>query len=223
MKEFLKKIFTKENMKKFFFSFIWLMIVVVIIDAASKWAVVSHFGVDAMNSKVYGEDGGIQIIKNFLYIGGSINPYMSFSLHIFDGITANRIFFIFVSFILSGVLILYYVKCRKSMTNLEKVAISLMIAGAIGNLIDRTFYWPKTVGMNGVIDWIDVTFGDYHYPMFNIADSSLVIGVALLILYFIIDAVKEAIRKSKAGEYKYSPKELEKQKQAKENEADQSK
>ena len=59
-----------------------------------------------------------------------------------------------------------------------------------------------------LIDWISISF---FPPIFNIADSSLVIGAAILLVLFIIELVKEGIAKGKRGEYKYSPKELEKQ------------
>jgi signal peptidase II len=54
-------------------------------------------------------------------------------------------------------------------------ALGLVIAGAVGNIIDRVVY-------GYVIDFFDFYWGTYHWPAFNIADSSIVTGVALLIL-----------------------------------------
>lgn len=203
MKEFFKKVFTKENMKKFFLSFIWLMVLVFALDVMSKWLVVNHFGVEAMQMGSREKDDLITIIPNFLYIGGSINPKMAFSLG-----PDSRAFFIVVSVVLSIALIGFYVWKYKKLTTVERLAIALMISGALGNLIDRAFYWPSTVGFSGVVDWIQVFFGDYAFPMFNLADSALVVGVAILLIYVVIDSIKDGIKASKEGQYKYSPKEL---------------
>ncbi len=54
-------------------------------------------------------------------------------------------------------------------------ALSLILAGAIGNLIDR-------VRFGYVVDFIDVHYADWHWPAFNLADSIIVIGVGLLLL-----------------------------------------
>ena len=203
MKEFFKKIFTKENMKKFFFSFIWLMVLVFALDIMSKWLVCNHF--DKMTTTSKGNM--IQIIPNFLYIGLSFNQGAAWSI---GAGQAGRIIFIIVSIVLGGGLIAYYVYAsRKGKLNtVIKIALALMISGAIGNLIDRAFYWPETVGFSGVIDWISVYFGSYSFPIFNLADSALVVGVAILLVYVIVDSIKDAVKAGKEGQYKYSPKEL---------------
>lgn len=54
-------------------------------------------------------------------------------------------------------------------------ALSLLLAGIVGNLTDRT-------RLGYVIDFIDVQFGNWHYPTFNVADSAICIGAGLLIL-----------------------------------------
>jgi len=54
------------------------------------------------------------------------------------------------------------------------ISLSLILGGALGNLIDRTIY-------GHVIDFIDVYYQQYHWPAFNIADSAISIGAVLLI------------------------------------------
>ena len=213
MKEFFKKIFTKEHMKKFFFSFIWLMILVFALDVMSKWLVCNHFDKQVTLSK--GEM--IQIIPNFLYIGLSFNQGAAWSV---GAGQTGRIIFIIVSVVLGGGLIAYYAYAthKGKLNTVIKVALALMISGAIGNLIDRAFYWKKTVGFSGVIDWISVYFGSYSFPVFNLADSALVVGVIVLLVYVIIDSIKDAVKASKEGQYKYSPKELKEAEQAKNEE-----
>ena len=214
MKEFFKKAFSKEGLKSFFKSFVWLMILVFIADIVTKWVFANHFGfVTPSDSEM------IKIIPNFLYISLGFNTGMAWSL--LAG-TGGKIVLAVVSLVLGLALTYYYSKTFKTSSNLTRIALALMITGAFGNFIDRAFYWKGLVGFTGVIDWIQVYFGNYAFPTFNIADSALVIGVALLVVQLIIDAIKESIEKGKAGEYKYSPEELEKQKENK-NEEDQSK
>ncbi len=64
------------------------------------------------------------------------------------------------------------------------IGLSLIISGGVGNLIDRIFRNGK------VIDFLHFEFWP-QFPVFNVADCSIVIGVGLLILYFIVDTVNE--------------------------------
>ncbi len=182
------------------------MILIFALDIMSKWLVVNHF------SKVTTEGRyGIKLISNFLYIGLSYNQGAAWSI---GASQTGRIIFIIVSFVLGGGLIAYYAyeSRRHKLNTVTKISLALMIAGAIGNLIDRAFYWESTVGFSGVVDWIQVYFGSFakSFPTFNIADASLVVGVAILLVYVIIEAIKDGIKASKAGQYKYSPEELKK-------------
>ena len=55
------------------------------------------------------------------------------------------------------------------------VALSLVLGGAVGNLIDRVAY-------GYVIDFLDVYYKDWHWPAFNIADSAICVGVGLMLI-----------------------------------------
>jgi signal peptidase II len=85
-------------------------------------------------------------------------------------------FFIVISLITIAVIIIYALKFAKG---LETYSFSLILGGAIGNLIDRL-----TIGK--VVDFIDVFIGNWHWPAFNVADSALTIGIGLFILINII-------------------------------------
>ncbi len=63
--------------------------------------------------------------------------------------------------------------------------LSLVLGGAIGNLIDRLIY-------GHVIDFIDVFYSTYHYPTFNVADSAITVGAALLIVHSLFTHKHEA-------------------------------
>lgn len=193
MKEFFKKIFKKENLLKFYRTYIWLMVLLFVVDIVTKWAVVNHFGAEAM-SQEYGirkGTGAIEIIKNFCYIGGAINDKAAFSLG------PNRVILLLISIVMTGIFIGIYVKQFNKLNTVYKVAMALVISGGFGNLIDRAFYWPSTTGFNGVVDWILFYFWGHDFPMFNIADSCLVIGIFMLIIQMVIDEVKDARKKSR--------------------------
>ncbi|AHE66724.1 signal peptidase II [Legionella oakridgensis] len=58
---------------------------------------------------------------------------------------------------------------------LQLISLSLILGGALGNLIDR-------VMLGHVIDFIDVYYQNYHWPIFNLADSAICLGAALLLI-----------------------------------------
>ncbi|MBI3359258.1 MAG: signal peptidase II [Nitrospirae bacterium] len=62
----------------------------------------------------------------------------------------------------------------------QTTALSLLLGGAIGNIVDR-------VRMSEVIDFLDFYIGAYHWPAFNVADSAITIGVTLLMLHLYLD------------------------------------
>lgn len=93
---------------------------------------------------------------------------------------ARWVFMVF-SVIAIVALVLYLWRCRPK-DRLLRLSLALVAGGGIGNMIDRTFY-------GFVVDFIDVTFvWDY---VFNIADSAVCIGCALMILWFILSEIKE--------------------------------
>jgi signal peptidase II len=70
------------------------------------------------------------------------------------------------------VLVLFY-RSTPADRLLGRLAFSLILGGAVGNLIDRLRY-------DGVIDFLDVHWYDYHWPAFNVADAAITIGVSML-------------------------------------------
>lgn len=74
--------------------------------------------------------------------------------------------------ILVGLLI-YLSRIAHVVTRLERTALSFLIGGATGNLIDR-------LRLGYVVDYFDLFVGPYHWPAFNLADSAITLGVSLL-------------------------------------------
>lgn len=157
--------------------------------------------------------GQIPVIPHFLNIIYSRNLKAAFGMG-FTNPQVNRWLYIVFAFIASAAIIFFYVKKNKVYGRYIKACLMLILAGAIGNVIDRLFYKTSDVTTSfGVVDWIDFQFGDYHYATFNIADSCIVIGCIMLIVYLIVGEVKE-YRANKATEPKVEGKVLSKEEQA---------
>jgi signal peptidase II len=73
----------------------------------------------------------------------------------------------------------------------DQLGLSLVLGGAIGNLIDRILY-------GRVVDFIDLSIGKYHWPAFNIADSSLTVGVTIILLTHLLKTMKPKRSKRKS-------------------------
>jgi signal peptidase II len=72
-------------------------------------------------------------------------------------------------------LILHYFRTSRIEEPLQVSALALILAGAVGNLIDR-------VRFGEVVDFLDVYVGSHHWPAFNVADSAISVGAAILVL-----------------------------------------
>jgi len=86
----------------------------------------------------------------------------------------QRWFFIGLA-VIASVFICFWLKKLNRSQRWEAIAWSLVLGGALGNLIDRILY-------GYVIDFLDVYIGDWHWPAFNVADSAITLGVAMLLL-----------------------------------------
>lgn len=86
----------------------------------------------------------------------------------------QRWFFIVLASVISLILLVWLLRLqrREWVTGL---GLALVLGGAVGNLADR-------IQLGYVVDFIDVHFGGWHYPAFNVADSAITCGVILLLL-----------------------------------------
>ncbi|MFN7038045.1 MAG: signal peptidase II [Alphaproteobacteria bacterium] len=90
---------------------------------------------------------------------------------IFNNIKYGNIIFSLIGIIAITILFFWF---KKDNNNITKLAISFIISGAIGNVIDRIKY-------GAVTDFLDFYIKDYHWYSFNIADSAICIGVIILL------------------------------------------
>lgn len=119
-------------------------------------------------------DINLIVIPNFLTLINVHNKGAAFSM-----LSGHNTLIIFFSIILFIVLISMYKKEFKNNDNKSyQIVFGILFGGILGNLIDRVF-------KGEVIDYVSLQFGNYYYPVFNIADIAITIGV-LLLIYIII-------------------------------------
>ncbi|AMK77109.1 MULTISPECIES: signal peptidase II [Methylomonas] len=141
---------------------LWVSALTLVLDQASKLAV----------------DGSMQLFESIPLI-----PYFNLTYVHNTGAAFSflaqaggwqRWLFAGLAVVMSSIIAVWLHRLQKHET-LMAVALSLVLGGAIGNLIDRVAY-------GYVIDFLDVYYQDWHWPAFNIADSAICIGVGLMLL-----------------------------------------
>lgn len=115
----------------------------------------------------------VNVIPNFLNFIYAENTGVAFSQFNNGGDTGRWLLSAVAG--LAAVFVLYYFWRTPKENDRMLGACALLLAGIVGNLTDR-------VRLGYVIDFIDVQFGNWHYPTFNVADSAICIGAGLLIL-----------------------------------------
>lgn len=74
-----------------------------------------------------------------------------------------------------GIIVFLFFWLRNAETRLTSIALGLVMGGAFGNLLDRVFH-------QAVVDFLDFHAFGYHWPAFNVADSAITVGVAIIII-----------------------------------------
>lgn len=149
-------------------------LVILILDQATKLYVDKHF-------LLY---ESVTVLENFFNITYVRNQGAAFGI-LAD--SAFRLPFFITVATLAALGILWYLKTLRDDQKLLHFALSLVFSGALGNLIDR-------IRLGAVIDFIDVHWYQHHWPTFNIADSAICVGVALLL----VDMWREERQKKRA-------------------------
>ncbi|KUP07035.1 peptidase A8 [Bacillus coahuilensis m2-6] len=142
--------------------------IVILLDQWTKALIVKNF--------TLGES--IEIIPNVLYLTSHRNTGAAW------GILAGQMWFFYIVTTIVIIGILYYLHTEAKGNKLFSVSLALLLGGAIGNFIDRIF-------RKEVVDFIDTYIGSYDFPIFNIADSSLTIGVIFVMISIILDERKK--------------------------------
>ncbi len=149
--------------KKYRFVLI-VTVLVVFLDQLTKYMIVKNL---ALHSRIV-------VIEGFLNIIHIRNPGIAFGLFKSFGSNYKLISLCCVSAIALFLIIFLIAQVKKG-SRLETFSLSLILGGAVGNLIDR-------FRLGEVIDFVDVHWrAAYHWPAFNVADSAISVGIVLII------------------------------------------
>lgn len=140
-------------------------LIVIGIDQVTKWIVIQQMELHE----------SITVIDNFFYITSHRNAGAAW------GILQGQMIFFYVITVIVMIGLIYFMEKHAKDNKLTAVALSFMLGGAIGNFIDRLF-------RKEVVDFLDVLIFKYDFPIFNVADSALVVGV---VLFFIATMIEE--------------------------------
>ena len=143
---------------------LWLTLAVVLADRGSK----------AWFELQTSEGWRHELIHHFVYLVHSRNPGIAFGVFSDAASPWIRIALIAGSVVVIGALAWLFV-AGQSGGSLTAAGLALLLGGATGNVTDRIIH-------GAVTDFFEVWFGSYHYPAFNVADSAIAIGAALVIL-----------------------------------------
>jgi signal peptidase II len=141
-----------------------LIAAVVALDQWSKWAIKSSLNL--YQSK--------PVIQDFFHLTYVTNDGMAFGLSFPGG---KEVLFA-LTLLLTGFIIGFLWKEREGHP-FVKYGLALILSGAIGNLVDRLIHGK-------VVDFLDFMIGDFHWYIFNVADSAVTIGMVLFIYHSII-------------------------------------
>ena len=139
----------------------------ILIDQLSKYLIITYLSVGSY----------INVIDNFFRITYVKNVGAAFSL--LEGKTIFLILFTLLVLFLG----VFFLRKKTDYKKLDILIYSLIIGGIIGNLIDRIIY-------GYVIDFISFNFYNYYFPIFNLADSFIVVGCTL----YIYKTIKEELK-----------------------------
>ncbi len=148
--------------------YLWISLLVIVADQLTKWL--------ADTQLEYHQ--AVTVLPYFEWFL-SYNPGAAFSF-LSDAGGWQRWFFTILAIVISIVLLVWIKKLNDN-EKLTAISLTMILGGAIGNLIDRLLY-------GHVIDFIQVWLGSYPWPAFNIADSAISVGAVILLATGILNS-----------------------------------
>ena len=132
----------------------------ILLDQLSKNFIVNHFSL--------GESK--EVIVNFFSISSHRNRGAAWGI-----LQDSRLFFLVVTIIFIAILTFYLFKQKNTLSSFDKGTFALIYGGAIGNFIDR-------LTRHEVVDFLDFRIFGYDFPIFNLADCFICVGVIFLLI-----------------------------------------
>jgi len=147
---------------------LWLSLLIIVADQASKWWIRTRFDLYER----------IEILP-WLDITRLHNTGAAFSF-LSDAGGWQRWMFIGLALVVTLFIMIWLRRLPRTGQTLLAIALALIVGGALGNVIDRAM-------LGYVVDFISVHRGTWYFPAFNVADSAISVGAALLILEALLD------------------------------------
>lgn len=143
-------------------------VIILILVALDQWT-------KGLAERLIGETGHVTIIPHFFELHLTYNKGAAWSF--LSDKSWGLVFLTIISIviIISLVYVLKFTSGKRA-----RFVLMLIVSGSAGNLIDR-------LRIGAVADFLSFTFGDYAFPTFNVADSLITVGIALLVLFAIFD------------------------------------
>jgi len=160
-------------MKRSFHLLIWPALSIVVLDQISKFIVLKSIEIHR----------SISMISGFFNLVHTRNRGMAFGMFNRPGSDLGYYLLLSVTFI-AVILLLFWFSRLKQEERILAPGLSLILGGAIGNLIDR-------IRLREVIDFLDFYIGPYHWPAFNVADSAITVGTFWVVLSLLFLSPRE--------------------------------
>jgi signal peptidase II len=141
---------------------IWISIVIILLDQWSKYSITAHFQLHESYD-----------LTSFMRLVLAHNKGAAFSMLGHSPKLALYLFSTIASMVVLG--LLFWLFCLSASSRWLSVSITLILGGAIGNLIDR-------VRFGYVVDFIDIYVNQWHWPAFNVADTAICVGAVMIMI-----------------------------------------
>ena len=144
--------------------YLFLSLAILVLDQWTKWLVEVHLPHSASHP----------VLPGFLNLTHVRNTGVAFGLFASHGADGGAWMLVAMGLVALVAVFLYF-RFAPAQNRLLLASLALIVGGAVGNLIDR-------LASGAVTDFVDVYVGTYHWPAFNVADSAITVGIALMIL-----------------------------------------
>jgi signal peptidase II len=121
----------------------------------------------------------IEVLGNFFVLTSIRNRGAAFGI-----LQEQRWFFLVITLVVVSAIVWYFQRSYRTGRPMLMIALALILGGAVGNFLDRALYGE-------VVDFLQFNFGSYTFPIFNLADSGICIGVALVIADSLLSSKQE--------------------------------